>query len=163
MNDSFSAPNKRYRKWKTLPTTRSSLPTTVPTASAFLPTTLPTTYRPRYWPHTDHIPTRLHRPHTDSSTCFILPFYCLLTCQFCWNAVKGWLIYRAGFAWRRFPPKTNSGTKAMFADSSEGAWGEGVPSAIDDSRKEKSNGGVALTLVDPPSQKEHWMEVWHWL
>ena len=36
-----------------------------------LPTTLPTTYRPRYRPHTDC----LYRPHTDSSACFILPFF----------------------------------------------------------------------------------------
>ena len=62
---------------------------TCPNGNVMFPltTTVPTTYRPRtdhipttYWPRTDHIPTtyrprtdRLYRPHTDSSTCFILP------------------------------------------------------------------------------------------
>ena len=55
-----------------IPTTYRPHTDHVPTT---LPTTLPTTYRPRYrpryQPHTD----RLYRPHTDSSTCFILPEY----------------------------------------------------------------------------------------
>ena len=80
----------------------SPFPSSLGNESAFLPTTYQPRYRPRYrphtdhilttyWPHTDHILTtyrprtdhvpttyrphtdRLYRPHTNSSTCFILP------------------------------------------------------------------------------------------
>ena len=67
-----------------IPTTRSTLPTTYSTNHCQIPTdhlpttspSLPNTYRP----HTDHVPTtyqphtdHLYQPHTDSSTCSLLP------------------------------------------------------------------------------------------